>query len=106
MCGSITGSLYPDACFSQLSDVVVCRGLTLGEQELEIIRDEIEAFAGRGRTYISLRLCQRLAFNQPNGWPKERAMRDILRRLENQNLIRLPPSLKRSLREKLKQSRL
>lgn len=47
-----------------------------------------------GRTAISLKLCEKFKFKQQNGWPKDRAMRDILRRLEALNLITLPPSRK------------
>ena len=46
------------------------------------------------RTAISLKLCRRFNFNQPNGWPKDRAMRDVLRKLDANGFIRLPPSRK------------
>jgi len=33
----------------------------------------------------------RLGWRQPNGWPKDRACRDVLRQLEELKLIKLPP---------------
>jgi len=44
-----------------------------------------------GRTRISEVVCSRLGWRQPNGWRKDRACRDVLRRLEDLRLIKLPP---------------
>jgi hypothetical protein len=38
-------------------------------------------------------VCARLGWRQPNGWPKDRACRDVLRRLEKLRLVKLPPRL-------------
>jgi hypothetical protein len=46
-----------------------------------------------GRTRISEVACRRLSWRQPNGWLKDRACRDILRRLEELRLVKLPPRL-------------
>ena len=73
---------------------VVLRGLRIREAELDQIRNAIGLCNGRGRTQISIDLCESLGFKQGNGWPKERAMRDVLRRLDALGLIRLPPSKK------------
>lgn len=48
---------------------------------------------GKGRTRISEVVCIRLGWRQPNGWLKDRACRDVLRRLENLHLLKLPPRL-------------
>lgn len=46
-----------------------------------------------GRTRISEVICIRLGWRQPNGWLKDRACRDALRRLEKLRLIKLPGRL-------------
>jgi hypothetical protein len=69
------------------------RGLRLDNRKLKTVRSVVDQFWARGRTAISLELCRILRFKQENGWPKERAMRDILRRLEAAGYIQLPPSL-------------
>jgi len=48
---------------------------------------------GEGRTRISEVICARLGWRQPNGWPKDRACRDVLQRLENLHLVKLPSRL-------------
>lgn len=66
------------------------RGKLFTKQHLQIIREIIEQFPKEGRTSISVRVCRRIRWQQPNGWPKDRACRDVLRRLETLRLIRLP----------------
>jgi hypothetical protein len=56
---------------------------------------------GDGRTRISEAVCTRLAWRQPNGWPKDRACRDILRRLEELRILKLPPRITRPTNKKL-----
>jgi Domain of unknown function (DUF4338) len=46
-----------------------------------------------GRTRISEVVCIRLGWRQPNGWLKDRACRDVLRRLDRLHLLRLPSPL-------------
>ncbi len=46
---------------------------------------------GRGRTQASVEICKALGWVQPNGWLKDRACRDVLRVLESQGVLRLPP---------------
>jgi hypothetical protein len=73
---------------------LILRGLRIGQVELIKIKDAISRANGHGRTKISRDLCETLEFRQENGWPKERAMRDILRRLDERGLIKLPLSKK------------
>lgn len=47
-----------------------------------------------GRTRISLDVCDELGWKQPNGWPKDRACRDALLRMERLGMIELPPRVK------------
>jgi hypothetical protein len=70
------------------------RGCRLTKRRILAIRRLISKSPGLSRTAISLKLCDKFGFRQQNGWPKDRAMRDILRRLEALNLIRLPESRK------------
>jgi hypothetical protein len=46
-----------------------------------------------GRTRISEVVCARIGWRQPNGWLKDRACREALRRLEQLNIINLPPKI-------------
>ena len=54
-----------------------------------------------GRTRISQVVCQRLSWRQPNGWLKDRACRDILRRLDELHIVKLPPRLTTPKQEKM-----
>jgi hypothetical protein len=58
------------------------------------IRKCIKQFFDFGRTRISIEVCDELRWKQPNGWPKDRACRDVLRKLEQMNLVQLPPRKK------------
>jgi len=51
----------------------------------------VAAHYHEGRTRISEVVCVRLGWRQPNGWLKDRACRDALRRLARLRLIKLPP---------------
>ena len=66
----------------------------IGPNELELIKSLIETAGERGRTYISKQLCQLWDWRLPNGQLRDIACRDLLRRLEKQGLIQLPPPLR------------
>ncbi len=66
------------------------RGRELSEEDLAIIRG-IAARAGQTRCAISRAVCARLGWVQPNGRPWDMACRYLLRRLEQQGLLTLPP---------------
>jgi Domain of unknown function (DUF4338) len=66
------------------------RGRQLSEEALEIIRG-IAGRAGQTRCAISRAVCARLGWVQPNGRPWDMACRYLLRRLEQQGLLTLPP---------------
>ena len=66
------------------------RAKSLGPQELAIIRRAVNEHNARGRTFISIKVCEELKWFQPNGQPQGMAARDILRRLEVLGLISLP----------------
>lgn len=68
------------------------RGLRIGPTQLALIRQVLRQNETKGRTRASLELCDLLNYHQPNGWPKERAMRDVLRRLAARGVVELPIS--------------
>jgi hypothetical protein len=65
----------------------------IGSTELEVIKDLINRFGARGRTYISKELCRLWDWRLPNGQLRDIACRDLLRRLERRGYIQLPPLL-------------
>jgi hypothetical protein len=74
---------------------LVLRGRRFTYRGLRTIMRCVAEHYGEGRTRISEVVCARLAWRQPNGWPKDRACRDVLRRLEELQILRLPPRLAR-----------
>lgn len=71
---------------------IVLRGRRFSSEELDLICNCVAENFRLGRTRISQIICQELDWRQPNGWLKERACRDVLRRLEKLGIIHLPPS--------------
>lgn len=71
---------------------VQIRGKTLGQVELENIRSLLQEHPQKSRSFISYRVCEELNWMQPNGKPQDVACREILRRLEQAELIHLPPA--------------
>lgn len=67
------------------------RGRIFGSSELKTIRELTGKYFENGRTTISQEVCKTLDWRQPNGWLKDRACRDVLRKLEQQRYIKLPP---------------
>src|SRR5256885_16507965 len=72
---------------------LVIRNRRLIERDLTTIRCLIQAEGSQGRTHLSRRLCRLWEWRQPNGAYREIACRDLLRQLENRNLIQLPAPL-------------
>lgn len=61
--------------------------------DLETIRELIDLEGNRGRTHLSRRLCRLWDWRQPNGAFREIACRELLRRLEQKDLVQLPARL-------------
>jgi Domain of unknown function (DUF4338) len=61
--------------------------------DLKTIRELIDLEGSRGRTHLSRRLCRLWDWRQPNGAFREIACRELLRRLEQKNLVQLPAQL-------------
>lgn len=77
----------------RLPSSIVLRGREFTRTELKTIRNIVKLFENHGRTRISEEVCKALNWRQPNGWLKDRACRDIMRKLAAARLIRLPKML-------------
>ena len=74
-----------------MEEKLVLRGRPVTSQDVDLIRPLVRQYWERGRTFISKELCRIWDWHQPNGVLKEMACRELLRRLEQKGLIRLPP---------------
>jgi hypothetical protein len=72
---------------------LVLRGRRFTYRGLRTIVRCVADHYDKGRTRISEIVCIRLGWRQPNGWLKDRACRDVLRKLEKLRLLKLPPPL-------------
>ena len=77
-----------------MSQSLVVRNKTIGDTELDQIRNLINEHWTRGRTYISKELCRVWDWRQDNGALKDQVCRLLLRQLEDKGLIELPPRLR------------
>src|SRR6185369_5523778 len=78
---------------------ITLRGRQFTSGEIRKIQQCVTKFFKFGRTRISLEVCGQLAWQQPNGWPKDRACREVLVKLEKMKLIRLPSRRKHAKRQ-------
>lgn len=83
----------PNLGAKSVTHSLILRGREFTTEDLELITRCVQEHFGRGRTHISQVVCEQLDWKQPNGWSKERACRDVLRRLEKMGLLTLPPPL-------------
>jgi hypothetical protein len=72
------------------------RGRELNAKDISFIRAPVHRHYAQGRTRISQILCNAWQWVQPNGKPKEYAVRDLLLRLEERGFIELPPRIRRN----------
>jgi hypothetical protein len=72
---------------------LVIRRRVIRPEDLLLIRQLIEQEGIRGRSHVSHRLCELWNWRQANGRFRQIACRDLLRRLEDRGLIKLPPRL-------------
>lgn len=66
------------------------RGRELSVHDLDVIR-EVAGRAGLSRRAISLEVCAKLGWYQPNGQPWDMACRYLLLRLQEKGMLVLPP---------------
>jgi len=81
-----------------VSQDLIIRRRVIRSGDLDLIRDLIVSEGGLGRSHISNRLCEIWDWRQANGHYRQIACRNLLRRLENNGLIELPPPLAPSRR--------
>jgi hypothetical protein len=70
---------------------MVIRGKRIGDVELARIKQIAKCHWDKGRTFISRELCETWNWRQHNGQLKDQVCRILLNRLEQRNLIALPP---------------
>jgi hypothetical protein len=70
---------------------LILRGRPVTPQDLDLIRSLVYQYREQGRTFISKELCRIWNWHQPNGALKDMACRELLRRLEQRDLVSLPP---------------
>lgn len=78
---------------------LVLRGRRFTYRGLRTIARCVVDHYEEGRTRISEIVCIRIGWRQPNGWLKDRACRDALRRLEQLRIITLPPKFVNNCRK-------
>jgi hypothetical protein len=66
------------------------RGKLITPDVFHIIHHTTKEHYLKGRTFLSVKVCERLGWFQPNGQVQDVACREILRRLESLGLISLP----------------
>lgn len=81
-----------------MSDVLVIRGRRFTRATIRAVRHDVSKHFSRGRTHISIQLCRKLNWRQPNGWLKDRACRHALRKLEELGFVSLPPRIAKPFR--------
>ena len=70
---------------------MITRGREISENDLAVIQQLAEELTPQGRTYLSVRVAEHWDWREPSGRLKDRATRDILLRLANLGLVKLPP---------------
>ena len=66
------------------------RGRKFSKRDIVTIKKLATKYFLYGRTRISVEICKALEWEQPNGWLKDRACREVLRILAAKNYFRLP----------------
>jgi hypothetical protein len=69
---------------------MILRGRDFTEYDLELIKDTISQKLTLSRRELSMLICEKLNWRQPNGKLKDRACRDVLLHLNNKGIIQLP----------------
>jgi hypothetical protein len=72
-------------------EAMVIRGKSIGASDLVEIKQTVEQYWDKGRTFISRELCRSWNWRQHNGLLKDQICRILLNRLEEKQLIKLPP---------------
>lgn len=81
---------------SMKAEGLTVRGRTFSREDVERIRSIVDASRNDSRFAISKNLCETLGWFQENGRPKDRSCRELLRRLDDAGVIRLPTPRQRT----------
>ena len=76
-----------------MEEKLIIRKRVLEEPDISLINDLINTEGSNGRPYISRRLCEHWNWRQANGHYREITCRELLRKLDSLELIKLPPML-------------
>lgn len=77
---------------------LVIRGRKVTQEDLVLIKSLIAEQGHRGRYFLSRELCRNWHWTQPNGALKDVACRDLLLRLEDKGLVKLPARQRGAIR--------
>ena len=69
---------------------MVIRGREFSDSDIALIKKTLSGNPLSSRRHLSLLIAERLNWRQPNGQLKDRAVRDVLLRLNQKGLIRPP----------------
>jgi hypothetical protein len=69
---------------------MIIRGKKFSNSDIELIKRTISDNPTLSRRKLSLLLCQKLHWRQPNGHLKDRACRDVLIRMDQKGIIKIP----------------
>ena len=78
------------------------RGRYFTHKEIEFITQVVSNNSSLSRRKLSITICEKLDWRQPNGRLKDRACRDVLLKLNVQGIVKLPHPLERGDNRKLR----
>ena len=82
-------SVPPEVATNTMNPVTFC-GRTFGVQEVELMREIAQDYAGLGVTEIARTVCELLDWKRPNGGLKNHECRQLLERLQAEGRLTLP----------------
>lgn len=74
-----------------MDEAIRYRGRTFAAVEINQVRKVIESNPGKSRRFISQELCRQWGWTQTNGLLKDMVCRGLLKQLETEGLVVLPP---------------
>ncbi len=74
-----------------MDETIRYRGRMFAAPEINRVREVIDSNPGKGRRFISQELCRQWGWIQPNGLLKDMVCRGLLKLLETEGLVVLPP---------------
>ena len=78
------------------------RGRYFTREEIEFITQIVSNNSSLSRRKLSITICEKLDWRQPNGRLKDRACRDVLLKLNTEGILKLPEPLERGDNRKLR----